>query len=111
MPVYEYKCEKCDRDFSLEMKISEYTKKKITCPKCKSTKVKRLISRSTFILKGSGWYATDYGSKGSGGGNGRTKALEEAKEKSTSSTEKKTDSAAKSDSGGKSSDASTSSTS
>ena len=44
MPVYEYKCEKCDRDFSLEMKISEYTKKKITCPKCKSEEVKRQIS-------------------------------------------------------------------
>ncbi len=44
MPVYEYNCEKCGRDFSLEMKISDYTKKKIACPKCKSVKVKRLIS-------------------------------------------------------------------
>ncbi|MCG6929652.1 MAG: zinc ribbon domain-containing protein [Desulfofustis sp.] len=44
MPVYDYRCEKCDRDFSLEMKISDYTKKKISCPKCKSKKVKRQIS-------------------------------------------------------------------
>ena len=44
MPVYEYKCEKCDHYFSLEMKISDYTKKKITCPKCKSKEVKRQIS-------------------------------------------------------------------
>lgn len=44
MPVYEFKCENCDRDFSLEMKISEYTKKKISCPNCKSEKVKRQIS-------------------------------------------------------------------
>ena len=44
MPVYEFKCEECDSDFALEMKISEYTNKKISCPKCKSEKVKRQIS-------------------------------------------------------------------
>ena len=44
MPVYEYKCQKCERDFSVEMSISEYTKRKITCPNCKSPEVKRQIS-------------------------------------------------------------------
>lgn len=44
MPVYEFICQKCDTDFSLEMKVSEYEKKKVTCQKCKSEKVKRKIS-------------------------------------------------------------------
>ncbi len=44
MPVYEFICQKCDRDFSLVVTISEYEKKKFTCPKCKSDKVKRQIS-------------------------------------------------------------------
>jgi len=44
MPVYEFICQKCDCDFSLVVTISEYEKKKFTCPKCKSDKVKRQIS-------------------------------------------------------------------
>ena len=44
MAVYEYKCKKCDRDFSVEMKISDYGKKQITCPKCKGKEIKRQVS-------------------------------------------------------------------
>lgn len=44
MPVYEFICQKCDHDFSLVVTISEYGKKKVTCPKCESDKVKRQIS-------------------------------------------------------------------
>jgi len=44
MPVYEYICQKCDHNFSLVIRISEYEKEKVTCPKCKSDKVKRQIS-------------------------------------------------------------------
>lgn len=44
MPVYEFICQKCDHNFLLVVTISEYEKKKITCPECKSNKVKRQIS-------------------------------------------------------------------
>ena len=59
MPIYEYKCPKCGV-FEAMQRITEPSLKK--CPTCKS-KVERQISRGSFILKGSGWYATDYAKK------------------------------------------------
>jgi len=59
MPIYEYKCNKCGV-FEAMRGIKEAPLKK--CPTCKS-KVERQISRGSFILKGSGWYATDYAKK------------------------------------------------
>lgn len=56
MPIYEYKCSKCGV-FEAMQGIKEGPFRK--CPTCKG-KVERLISRGSFILKGSGWYATDY---------------------------------------------------
>lgn len=44
MPTYEFICEKCNKPFTLMMKISEYEKTKVRCPKCKSTRVKQHIS-------------------------------------------------------------------
>lgn len=61
MPIYEYRCEKCKKEFEIEQKISEAPLKK--CPEC-GGKVIRLISNTSFILKGSGWYLTDYARKG-----------------------------------------------
>ena len=62
MPVYEYACEKCKHEFEVEQRISEDPVK--TCPKCRARKVKRLISRTSFVLKGSGWYSDLYASPG-----------------------------------------------
>jgi putative FmdB family regulatory protein len=62
MPIYEYKCPKCGV-FEAMQRITEPSLKK--CPTCKS-KVERQISRGSFILKGSGWYATDYAKKATG---------------------------------------------
>src|SRR5258708_32984783 len=56
MPIYEYKCNKCGV-FEAMQGIKEAPLKK--CPTCKS-KVERQMSRCSFILTGSGWYATDY---------------------------------------------------
>jgi putative FmdB family regulatory protein len=56
MPIYEYKCPKCGT-FELIQRITEPALKK--CPTCKG-KVERLMSRNSFVLKGSGWYVTDY---------------------------------------------------
>ena len=44
MPTYEFVCEKCRKRFSLVMKISDYEKKKFSCPKCKSKKVRQQLS-------------------------------------------------------------------
>ncbi len=61
MPIYEYRCENCGREFEEWQKFSDAPVEK--CQEC-GGKTHRLISQSTFVLKGSGWYATDYG-KGS----------------------------------------------
>ncbi len=60
MPIYEYRCSKCGV-FEATQRITDRPLKK--CPTCKG-KVARLVSHSSFILKGSGWYATDYARKG-----------------------------------------------
>lgn len=49
MPTYEYECQDCKKKFSLITSISEHSKNKPACPKCKSKKVKQQIS--TFITK------------------------------------------------------------
>lgn len=47
MPTYDYQCGKCQNEFTLIMSMSEHEKKKVRCPKCKSTKVKQLLSAFT----------------------------------------------------------------
>ena len=44
MPAYDFKCEKCNKKFTLIMSLSEYDKKGFRCPKCKSVKVKQMIT-------------------------------------------------------------------
>jgi putative FmdB family regulatory protein len=60
MPTYEYLCGKCNHEFEREQRITEDPIK--TCPKCRARKVQRLISRTGFVLKGSGWYSDLYSS-------------------------------------------------
>jgi putative FmdB family regulatory protein len=61
MPIYEYACDKCGHEFEREQRITDTPVK--TCPACRSRKVRRLISRTAFVLKGSGWYSDLYASK------------------------------------------------
>src|SRR3989442_15816663 len=63
MPIYEYHCEHCG-DFEEMRRITDPPLTR--CPRC-NRKVQRLISQTSFQLKGSGWYATDYGRGGAGG--------------------------------------------
>ena len=66
MPIYEYACKKCDGEFEVSQRITDEPLKRHLCPHCgKKTVVTKLISRSSFHLKGSGWYMTDYGKNGS----------------------------------------------
>ncbi len=62
MPIYEYACEKCESEIELEQRITDDPIK--SCPRCKSRKIKRLISRTSFVLKGGGWYSDLYSSPG-----------------------------------------------
>jgi putative FmdB family regulatory protein len=59
MPIYEYECEKCRTTFEIIQPISAKPLKKHGENGCDG-KVKRLVSVSGFILKGSGWYVNDY---------------------------------------------------
>jgi putative FmdB family regulatory protein len=60
MPIYEYLCEKCEHEFEREQRITADPIK--TCPKCKARRVKKLISQTSFVLKGGGWYNDLYSS-------------------------------------------------
>ena len=60
MPIYEYECTRCGR---IEEVIQHFSDKPLkTCRTC-SGKLHKLISRSSFHLKGTGWYVTDYAGK------------------------------------------------
>ncbi len=60
MPIYEYQCDHCSEVFEIFHKIDEDCK--VACPKCLGP-VKKLISATNFVLKGSGFYVNDYPSK------------------------------------------------
>ena len=105
MPIYEYRCEKCG-DFEQTQRISDPALDR--CPSCRR-KVRRLISNTSFQLKGSGWYVTDYARAGrnpsgkdsessSGKSESKTEAKSESKteSKSEAKTESKSDSKAES---------------
>jgi putative FmdB family regulatory protein len=57
MPIYEYICEKCGSHIEVIQKISDAPLKR--CAKCRG-KLEKTVSRTSFQLKGSGWYVTDY---------------------------------------------------
>ena len=60
MPIYEYSCKKCGKHIEVIQKFSDKLLR--TCPDCKG-RLSKLISRTSFQLKGTGWYVTDYARK------------------------------------------------
>ena len=58
MPVYEYKCEECGKRIE---KLSRFNEPPPTC--CED-KMKKLVSRTSFTLKGDGWAKDGYSNKG-----------------------------------------------
>ncbi|RMG17302.1 MAG: zinc ribbon domain-containing protein [Deltaproteobacteria bacterium] len=77
MPIYEYACKKCGEEFEVEQRITEEALKKHSeAGAACDGEVKRLISTTSFALKGSGWYSDHYGlkPKGSQGKGGESKA-------------------------------------
>ena len=61
MPIYEYKCEVCT---NIEEQIQRHDVDEIECPICNNV-ARRIISLSSFELKGGGWYKDGYGTKNS----------------------------------------------
>ena len=60
MPLYEYECTQCG---AVEEALQKFSDKPLTqCAQCNG-KLRKLISSSSFHLKGSGWYVTDYAKK------------------------------------------------
>lgn len=57
MPIYEYRCDSCGAMRELILKPGEEARP--TCAPCRK-RMRRVISPTSFILKGSGWYVTDY---------------------------------------------------
>ena len=60
MPIYEYSCKKCGKHIEVIQKFSDKLLR--TCPDCKG-RLAKLVSRTSFQLKGTGWYVTDYSNK------------------------------------------------
>jgi len=81
VPTYDYRCDACERTFEVRQRISEAPL--TTCDRCGGP-IRRLLAAAPFILKGGGWYVTDYPSEG------RKKGIEA--EKSASSTSSTTSS-------------------
>jgi len=75
MPIYEYECETCEKVFEVQQRISDNPLKR--CPVCHGV-VKKLVSMSSFQLKGGGWYADGY--SGTSPGNGKNGTPKEKKE-------------------------------
>ena len=89
MPVYTYRCESCGIQFERHQSFNDAPLK--TCPECRKKSLKKVITPTKIIFKGSGFYATDHKSP-SGSASRETKS-----EKSEStSTEKTTETKTKS---------------
>ena len=107
MPIYEYSCQKCGI-VEVTQRITEKALSK--CPNCKS-KVKKLISNTSFQLKGTGWYITDYARKGQTGDSKSEGGTKSTSSSSSSTNGESKSETKKSDSSSTSSEKSSSSTS
>jgi putative FmdB family regulatory protein len=90
MPTYEYECPRCPRIFEVKQRITEPAL--VTCEICGGP-IHRLLSAAPFILKGEGWYVTDYPSEA------RKKAKESTSKDAAPKESAGKDSASKGDGG------------
>jgi putative FmdB family regulatory protein len=112
MPIYEYQCQSCGKELEVTQRITEAPL--VECPACQKPSLQRLISSTSFQLKGGGWYKDGYGS----GGKKRTdndridrvsKAIDDDKKKSGGSGSSGGDSSSSGGSSGSSGGSSSSS--
>jgi putative FmdB family regulatory protein len=81
MPIYEYECPNCGKHHEVMQRFSD--KPLCRCPEC-GGHMHKLISHTSFILKGTGWYVTDYASP-------ERKKVKDAERKPDTKAEPKTD--------------------
>ena len=62
MPIYEYACVLCDHHLETLQKMSEDPL--VFCPECGEESLRKKVSAAAFVLKGSGWYETDFKNSG-----------------------------------------------
>jgi len=92
MPIYEYECLKCGKTTEAMQRFSDPPL--CECDHCQG-ELRKLISMSTFHLKGSGWYTTDYAGKNQSTASCKTtEAPQTEKAAKTEKVEKKTETAA-----------------
>jgi putative FmdB family regulatory protein len=74
MPIYEYRCQACGAQLEKLQKLSDPLLTE--CPECGRETLVKLVSASSFRLKGSGWYESDFktGNKKNGLGESETKS-------------------------------------
>jgi len=60
MPIFDFECQECGMIFEHCTILKGWCRK---CPKCDSYKIKKLISKANFVLKGSGWAKDGYEKK------------------------------------------------
>jgi putative FmdB family regulatory protein len=89
MPIYEYRCQECQQIFEQWQK--DFNEKEESCPVCGGPS-QRLISNTSFVLKGSGWYASGYCKETStAGGNGNGKKPQAAEQTKATPAKESTD--------------------
>lgn len=62
VPIYEYRCTSCNHELEALRKVSDPPL--TLCPSCSTENLVKKVSAAAFRLKGSGWYETDFKSKG-----------------------------------------------
>ena len=93
MPIYEYKCTHCGKELEVMQKVSDPAPAE--CPQChQQNAMERLMSRTSFQLKGGGWYADLYGSSKKSDSTSSTAGSSTADSKTSSSTTTSTPAAA-----------------
>jgi putative FmdB family regulatory protein len=100
MPLYEYKCHRCNKTFEVRQKFAD---EPLTVHEDCGGEAERLISVPSFRFKGTGWYVTDYGKGGkapaANGSNGKSESKSESSKNESSKNESSKNESSKSESG------------
>jgi putative FmdB family regulatory protein len=86
MPLYEYRCKACEQVFEYMLSMSARAKRK--CEDC-GGRLEKLVSRSGFVLKGTGWYETDFKDGGSAKSNDSSDSSKGDADKPAASSDEK----------------------
>lgn len=89
MPVYTYRCESCGVQFERQQSFHDAPLK--TCPECRKKALKKVITPTKIIFKGSGFYATDHKSPS---GSEKRETQKEEKKEETKTTSKSSETTA-----------------